>query len=62
MNPKQIAKEIDKLILLIEDETGSCGNNPLFYNQIAKELVKLKPYALDKLHDILNVAVVLERL
>jgi hypothetical protein len=59
---REIAKKIVECINLVSDATGPCGNNPLFYNEIARELKKMKPYNIGKLHDILNVAMVLERL
>lgn len=62
MSSKQIAKKIAETIQLVADETGPCGDNPYVYNQIARELKKLNPWAIEKLHDILNVTMVLERL
>lgn len=56
-----LAYRINDLIKEIEKETGSCGGNPLFYNEVGEELAKLHPYAIDKLRHIIDNAVVLLR-
>jgi hypothetical protein len=60
MNAKQIAKKIEELTKLIGNETSSCGTNPLFYVAIAKAVLKTDMYATEKLHNILNMALVMK--
>lgn len=57
-----MAKEIAKTIQLVSDNTGMYGTNPEFYNDVARKLKKLNTYNIEKLHDILTVTIVLERL
>ena len=62
MTNKTIAVKIAELIHLLDEETACCGENPRFYNEIAKELARLNPYGLDKLFDVVNRAKVIKEM
>ena len=58
----QIAVKIQKVIEFVNKRTAPCGSNPIFYNEISRELMKLNLYNVQKLNDILTNVIVLERL
>lgn len=62
MKAKEIAAKIKETIVFVDDATKTCGSNVNFYNEIAKELRKQGLYGAGKLEDILNVAMVLDRI
>lgn len=64
MEAKEIAKKIQELADEIGRQTGICGDNPLYFVKIAKELRKLRGHtgALIKLFEIVNTSLVLYRL